>query len=63
MSKSNHTSDGTTDWSALREVVADIAKLNSSDYTPATYTNVLRNLERAKALLASSTATQADLMT
>lgn len=60
MSKSNHTSDGTTDWSALREVVADIAKLNSSDYTPATYTNVLRNLERAKALLASSTATQAD---
>ncbi len=60
MSKSNRPNNTTTDWSALSEVVADIAKLNSADYTPATYTNVLRNLERAKALLASAEATQAD---
>lgn len=60
MSKSNHSNGTATDWSALSEVVADIAKLNSADYTPATYANVLRNLERAKALLASTEATQAD---
>lgn len=60
MSKSNNDSDVAADWSALREVVADIAKLDASDYTPATYTNVLRNLERAKILLATPEATQAD---
>ncbi len=49
-----------TDWSALRDVVADIAKLEASDYTPATYANVLANLERAKTLLVDGTATQAD---
>lgn len=60
MSKSNNNSDDTADWSALREVVADIAKLNAADYTAATYANVLRNLERAKALLATPEATQDD---
>lgn len=51
----------TTDWSALREVVADIAKLEASDYTRATYANVLANLERAKLLLANAAATQNDV--
>lgn len=59
MSKSTHSTP-TTDWSALREVVADIAKLEPSDYTPATYANVMNNLERAKTLLAQGTATQND---
>lgn len=48
----------TTDWTALREVVSDIAKLDAGDYTAATYANVLANLERAKVLLADPEATQ-----
>ncbi len=60
MSKSNDSSDAAVDWSALREVVADIAKLDASDYTSATYANVLRNLEHAKVLLSATDVTQAD---
>ena len=50
----------TTDWTALREVVSDIAKLDAGDYTTSTYANVLANLERAKVLLANPEATQED---
>lgn len=49
-----------TDWTALREVVSDIAKLDAGDYTTSTYANVLANLERAKVLLANPEATQED---
>lgn len=63
MSKANRKPalQSTTDWSALREVVADIAKLEASDYTHATYANVLANLERAKLLLSNTAATQNDV--
>lgn len=55
------TANGAADWTALREVVADIAKLEAADYTAATYANVLNNLARAKTLLANPTAAQSDV--
>lgn len=46
------------DWTGLREVVAEVSRLNPDDFTAVSYARVLAQLERAKAMLASPDATQ-----
>lgn len=53
------TAAAQVDWSALQEVVADIAVLNPSDYTATSYAKLLAELERAKALISDPNTTQA----
>lgn len=49
------------DWSALQELVAQIAPLEATDYTTESYQRMLTTLERAKVLLANPQATQSDI--
>ena len=54
-------SEAEADWTALRQVVAQISTLNSADFTAESYAGVLAGLERAKTALGNPRATQAEV--
>lgn len=51
----------TVDTTILGEIIARIAQLDSSKYTPESYARILSILEQAKFVLADSKTTQADI--
>lgn len=49
------------DWSALSDIVRDIADLNSDDYTASSYAQVLTLLGRAKTLISNNSSSQSEI--